>query len=165
MHLPAARHRHPPPQTVESEWRRLHAHRTAIFGRDFAHHVFGHGNSTLVWRQVQGSDALRGFGRAFCLRWRAISNTRPLLNWLNGLAKAPFGHQTPDGYPLTELNWASFRPNEQRFEIARLIGRATPDYSTRKTVVAATRERLPQLSNRLYFEAVEHSWRRTRGMP
>jgi hypothetical protein len=53
---------------------------------------------------------------------RPISNTHPLLNWLNGLGEAPFGRQTPDGYPLTELNWASSGQMSRRFEIARLIG-------------------------------------------
>jgi hypothetical protein len=43
----------------------------------------------------------------FAYDGRPISNTRPVLNWLNGLGEAPFGRQTPDGYPLTELNWAS----------------------------------------------------------
>jgi uncharacterized protein (DUF1800 family) len=72
----------------------------------------------------------------FAYDGRPISNTRPLLNWLNGLGEAPFAHQTPDGYPLTELNWASSGQMSRRFEIARLIGSG-------------------QLSNRLYFEAVE----------
>jgi uncharacterized protein (DUF1800 family) len=39
-----------------------------------------------------------------------------------GLGEAPFGRQTPDGYPLTELNWASSGQMSRRFEIARLIG-------------------------------------------
>ncbi|HUE10686.1 MAG TPA: DUF1800 domain-containing protein, partial [Steroidobacteraceae bacterium] len=43
----------------------------------------------------------------FAYDGRPITNTRPLLNWLNGLGEAPFAHQTPDGYPLTELAWAS----------------------------------------------------------
>ena len=32
---------------------------------------------------------------------RTITNTRPLLDWLNALGEAPFARQTPDGYPLT----------------------------------------------------------------
>ena len=53
---------------------------------------------------------------------RPISNTRPLLNWLNGLGEAPYGRPTPDGYPLTELGWASSGQMSRRFEIARAIG-------------------------------------------
>ena len=53
---------------------------------------------------------------------RAISNTRPLINWLNGLGELPFGRPTPDGYPLTELAWASSGQMSRRFEIARAIG-------------------------------------------
>src|SRR5258708_3259369 len=54
----------------------------------------------------------------FAYDGRAISNTRPVLNWLNGLGEAPYGRQTPDGYPLTELGWASSAQITPRFEIA-----------------------------------------------
>jgi uncharacterized protein (DUF1800 family) len=79
----------------------------------------------------------------FAYDGRPISNTRPVLNWLNGLGEAPYGRQTPDGYPLTELGWASSGQMSRRFEIARAIGAGN---------AAAG---FPQLSNRLYFEAVE----------
>ena len=42
----------------------------------------------------------------------------PLLNWLNALGETPYGCQTPDGNPLTELNWASAGQMSRRFEIA-----------------------------------------------
>ena len=45
-----------------------------------------------------------------------------MLGWLNGLGEMPFARPTPDGYPLTELNWASSRQMSRRFEIARAIG-------------------------------------------
>ncbi len=37
-------------------------------------------------------------------------------------ARRPIGRQTPDGYPLTELGWASSGQMSRRFEIARAIG-------------------------------------------
>jgi uncharacterized protein (DUF1800 family) len=91
----------------------------------------------------------------FAYDGRPINNTRPMLNWLNGLGEAPFGRQTPDGYPLTELSWASSGQMSRRFEIARAIGAGNaglfdPEYGS-----AATASGFPQLSNRLYFEAVE----------
>jgi uncharacterized protein (DUF1800 family) len=86
---------------------------------------------------------------------RPISNTHPLLNWLNGLGEAPFGRQTPDGYPLTELNWASSGQMSRRFEIARLIGSGNAGLFDPEDGGAATASGFPQLSNRLYFEAVE----------
>jgi uncharacterized protein (DUF1800 family) len=91
----------------------------------------------------------------FAYDGRAIGNTRPLLNWLNGLGEAPFGHQTPDGYPLTELNWASSGQMSRRFEIARLIGSGNSGLFDPEDGSAATASGFPQLSNRLYFEAVE----------
>jgi uncharacterized protein (DUF1800 family) len=91
----------------------------------------------------------------FAYDGRPISNSRPLLNWLNGLGEAPFGRQTPDGYPLTELNWASSGQMSRRFEIARLIGSGNAGLFEPEDGGAATVSGFPQLSNRLYFEAVE----------
>jgi uncharacterized protein (DUF1800 family) len=53
---------------------------------------------------------------------RTISNSRPLLDWLNALGEAPFGRQTPDGYPLAASSWESPGQMSRRFEIARAIG-------------------------------------------
>jgi uncharacterized protein (DUF1800 family) len=86
---------------------------------------------------------------------RPISNTRPMLNWLNGLGEAPFARQTPDGYPLTELSWASSGQMSRRFEIARAIGAGNAGLFDSEEGSPATSSGFPQLSNRLYFEAVE----------
>ena len=91
----------------------------------------------------------------FAYDGRPINNTHPLLNWLNSLGEAPFAHQTPDGYPLTELNWASSGQMSRRFEIARLIGSGNAGLFDPEDGGAATVSGFPQLSNRLYFEAVE----------
>ncbi len=104
----------------------------------------------------------------FAYDGRAISNTRPLLNWLNSLGEAPFARQTPDGYPMTELSWASSGQMSRRFEIARSIGSGNAglfdneDVPPAAAAVMATSAAVPtmasgfpQLSNRLYFEAVE----------
>ncbi len=53
---------------------------------------------------------------------RTITNTRPLVNWLRALGEAPYGHQTPDGYPLTAAGWDSPGQMSRRFEVARAIG-------------------------------------------
>ena len=91
----------------------------------------------------------------FAYDGRPINNTRPLLNWLNGLGEGPFGRQTPDGYPLTELGWASSGQMSRRFEIARAIGAGNAGLFDAEEGGAAGAAGFPQLSNRLYFEAVE----------
>lgn len=90
---------------------------------------------------------------------RTISNTRPLVNWLNALGEAPFGRPTPDGYPLTGPSWESPGQMSRRFEIARAIGGgnvhlfdAEDDGSS---PAAATDFRFPQLTNPLYYAAIE----------
>ena len=91
----------------------------------------------------------------FAYDGRPIVNTRPMLNWLNGLGEAPFGRQTPDGYPLTEAGWASSGQMSRRFEIARAIGTGNAGLFEPEDGTAAAPGGFPQLSNRLYFEAVE----------
>jgi uncharacterized protein (DUF1800 family) len=51
-----------------------------------------------------------------------ILNPQPLLNWLNRMSEPLYGHDTPDGYPLTEAAWSGPGEMETRFEIARQIG-------------------------------------------
>ena len=91
----------------------------------------------------------------FAYDGRPISSTRPLLNWLNGLGEAPYSRQTPDGYPLTQVSWASSGQLSRRFEIARAIGSGNAGLFDPEDGRPATKSGFPQLSNRLYFEAVE----------
>jgi uncharacterized protein (DUF1800 family) len=91
----------------------------------------------------------------FAYDGKPISNTHPMLNWLNGLGEAPYGRQTPDGYPMTELSWASSGQMSRRFEIARSIGAGSAGLFDPEDGSAASTVGFPQLSNRLYFEAVE----------
>jgi len=91
----------------------------------------------------------------FAYDGRTITNTRPLVNWLNGLGEAPFGRTTPDGYPLTEASWASSGQMSRRFEIARAIGSGNAALFDAEDGGAAAATGFPQLSNRLYFEAAE----------
>jgi uncharacterized protein (DUF1800 family) len=51
-----------------------------------------------------------------------ILNVQPLLNWLNRMSEPLYGHETPDGYALTEAAWSGPGEMETRFEIARQIG-------------------------------------------
>jgi hypothetical protein len=79
-----------------------------------------------------------------------------MLNWLNGLGEAPFGRATPDGYPLTELAWASSGQMSRRFEIARAIGSGSAGlFDGEDGTSPGGAGGFPQLSNRLYYEAVE----------
>jgi uncharacterized protein (DUF1800 family) len=83
-----------------------------------------------------------------------IANPRPVLNWLNGLGEPLFGRQTPDGYPLTQLGWASSGQLSRRFEIARAIasGNAGLFKTDADPAPAAVH---PHLASPLYFSALE----------
>src|ERR1700754_3307941 len=53
---------------------------------------------------------------------QVILNPQPLLNWLNRMGEPLYGHETPDGYAMTENAWSGPGELETRFEIARQIG-------------------------------------------
>jgi uncharacterized protein (DUF1800 family) len=91
----------------------------------------------------------------FAYDGRPISNARPVFRWLNDLGEAPFGHQTPDGYSLTEAGWASSGQMSRRFEIARAIGAGNAGLFDAEDGGAGSASGFPQLSSRLYFDSVE----------
>jgi uncharacterized protein (DUF1800 family) len=85
---------------------------------------------------------------------RVITNTRPILDWLNALGEAPYGHQTPDGYPLAGSPWQSPGQMSRRFEIARAIGTGNVHlFDADEGATSSTG--FPQLSNRLFYEVIE----------
>jgi uncharacterized protein (DUF1800 family) len=86
---------------------------------------------------------------------RTVSNPRPLLDWLNALGEAPFNRQTPDGYPLSASSWQSPGQMSRRFEIARAIGSGNGHLFDADAGASAAAPGFPQLSNRLYYEAIE----------
>jgi uncharacterized protein (DUF1800 family) len=86
---------------------------------------------------------------------RPILNTHPVVNWLNALAEPLYGHQTPDGYALTEAGWASSGQMSRRFEIARAMASANAGLFEPEDGSVARGAGFPQLSNRTYFAAVE----------
>ena len=53
---------------------------------------------------------------------QVIMNPQPLFNWLNRMGEPLYGHETPDGYAMTESAWSGPGELETRFEIARQIG-------------------------------------------
>jgi uncharacterized protein (DUF1800 family) len=84
---------------------------------------------------------------------RTISNTQPVVNWLGSLGEPLFGRATPDGYPLTQTDWASSGQMTRRFEIARAIGSGNAGlFQSDQPGVAPG---FPRLSSRLYFNTLE----------
>jgi uncharacterized protein (DUF1800 family) len=53
---------------------------------------------------------------------RVIRNPLPLINWLNRMGELPYGHETPDGYPMTAASWSGPGEMATRFEVAQQIG-------------------------------------------
>jgi uncharacterized protein (DUF1800 family) len=86
---------------------------------------------------------------------RPILNTHPVINWLNALAEPLYGHQTPDGYALTEAGWASSGQMSRRFEIARAVAAPNAGLFEPEEGSIASGAGFPQLSNRTYFTAFE----------
>jgi uncharacterized protein (DUF1800 family) len=51
-----------------------------------------------------------------------VMNSAPMFNWLNRMGEPLYGHETPDGYPMTAVAWSGPGQMETRFEIARALG-------------------------------------------
>jgi uncharacterized protein (DUF1800 family) len=88
---------------------------------------------------------------------RVLVNAHPLMNWLNALGEPLYGHQTPDGYPLSEAGWASSGQVSRRFEIARAIGGGggggglfDPEDGSHPMSGG-----FPQLASRAYYDVIE----------
>ncbi len=86
---------------------------------------------------------------------RTLTNVRPVYDWLNALGEAPFNRSTPDGYPLSGRLWESPGQMSRRFEIARAIGSGDARLFAAEDGQRAPGAGFPQLSNRLYYQAIE----------
>jgi len=86
---------------------------------------------------------------------RPIANVHPVVNWLNALGEPLFGHQTPDGYPLTESAWASSGQMSRRFEIGRAIGSGNAGLFEPEGGGGTATTGFPRLATRVYFDVVE----------
>jgi uncharacterized protein (DUF1800 family) len=86
---------------------------------------------------------------------KPILNPRPMINWLNRMGEGPYNRQTPDGYPLNEASWAGPGQLTTRFEIAKAIGSGSAGLFKTDDPTPSERPAFPQLSNALYFEAIQ----------
>jgi len=86
---------------------------------------------------------------------KAILNARPMINWLNRMGEGPYNRPTPDGYPLNEASWAGPGQLTTRFEIAKAIGSGSAGLFKTDDPTPTERPAFPQLSNALYFEAIQ----------
>jgi uncharacterized protein (DUF1800 family) len=86
---------------------------------------------------------------------RVLVNAHPLMNWLNALGEPLYGHQTPDGYPLSEAGWASSGQVSRRFEIARAIGGGGGGLFDPEDGSHPMSGGFPQLASRAYYDVIE----------
>ncbi len=88
---------------------------------------------------------------------KPIVNANPMVNWLNRLGEAPFNHQTPDGYSLSESAWDGPGQMAVRFEIAKAIGSGSAGLFKTEGPNPAQRPAFPQLANAMYYESTRHA--------
>jgi uncharacterized protein (DUF1800 family) len=88
---------------------------------------------------------------------RVILNVDPVRNWMSRLAEGLYGHETPDGYPMTAEAWTGPGQMATRFEIARVIGSNSAGLFKADGVPAVDRPAFPQLQNALYYAVVSQT--------
>ena len=83
-----------------------------------------------------------------------IANPEPVLNWLQRLGQAPYGHTTPDGYPLDSMAWTGPGQLTTRFDVAKQIGNGAPALFRTDDSATAAPAPAPQLKGVLFLEAL-----------
>jgi uncharacterized protein (DUF1800 family) len=86
---------------------------------------------------------------------KVILNTAPMFSWLGRMGEPLYGHETPDGYPLSETSWDAPGQMATRFEIARAIGSGSAGLFKPDGPQAVERPAFPQPANILYFTSVK----------
>jgi len=85
---------------------------------------------------------------------QVILNPQPLLNWLNRMGEPLYGHETPDGYPMTQAAWSGPGEMETRFEIARQIGQGHSGLYRLQGDTAPEPAPAPLILQTRYYQAV-----------
>ena len=85
---------------------------------------------------------------------KPIANVQPIRNWLNRMAEPLYGHETPDGYPITQAAWSGPGAMATRFEIARVIGSSSAGLFKSDGQDAVEQPAFPQIQGPLYFESI-----------
>ena len=85
---------------------------------------------------------------------RPVLNVAPMQNWLGRLGQPLYGHETPDGYPLTADAWSGSGQMTTRFEIARTVGYSSAGLFRGDAPDASPAPAFPQLANEVYYQAM-----------
>ena len=88
---------------------------------------------------------------------RVIRNADPILNWLRRMDEAPYGRETPDGWPLDAAAWTGPGQMETRFEIAKAIGNGSAGLFKSRDPGGPDEPAFPQLQNALWFSGLDHT--------
>jgi uncharacterized protein (DUF1800 family) len=82
---------------------------------------------------------------------KVVLNAGPAQGWLGRLAEPLYGHETPDGYPLTEPSWNGPGQMVTRFEIARAVGSGSAGLFRAEGPGQMDQPAFPQIANALYY--------------
>jgi uncharacterized protein (DUF1800 family) len=88
---------------------------------------------------------------------RVIRNADPILNWLRRMDEAPYGRETPDGWPLDAAAWTGPGQMETRFEIAKAIGNGSAGLFKSRDPGGPDEPAFPQLQNALWYSGFDHT--------
>ncbi len=86
---------------------------------------------------------------------RPILNAQPMQNWLNRMGEPLYAHETPDGYPMTQVAWASPGQMTTRFEISKAIGSGSAGLFRTDGPQPIEQPAFPQIANALYYASIQ----------
>ncbi len=88
---------------------------------------------------------------------RVIRNADPIINWLRRMDEAPYGRETPDGWPLDAAAWTGPGQMETRFEIAKAIGNGSAGLFKAREPGGPDEPAFPQLQNALWYAGFDRA--------
>ena len=84
-----------------------------------------------------------------------VTNIEPVVRWLIRMGEPLYGHETPDGYPLTAAAWSGPGQMATRFEIAKQIGAGAPQLFQADAMAPPGREPPPVLEQTAYYQSLQ----------
>ncbi|TDS73588.1 DUF1800 domain-containing protein [Comamonas sp. JUb58] len=89
---------------------------------------------------------------------RVASDVRPVIGWINRLGQPIYGHETPDGYPASQSDWASSGQMAARFDVARQIATRSAVLFRAEPQAALEQPPYPDLAQRATAQARVAQW-------
>ena len=86
---------------------------------------------------------------------KTVVNAEPMVRWLIRTGEPLYGHETPDGYPMTADAWSGPGQMSTRFEVAKQIGAGAPMLFQADLMAPPDKSPAPVLEQTAYYQSLQ----------